>query len=62
MNINSICIYIFYSIYIIKEENMLYDLEVSRHHSWFFSHNISLKFHTVPRTHIGYACDNIGIW
>ena len=61
MNIDGICIYKFYGIYIIKEENMLYDLKVSRHHSLFFSH-ISVKFHTVFRTHIGYACDNLDIW
>ena len=35
MNIDRICIYRFYSSYIIKEENMIYDLEVCKHHSWF---------------------------
>ena len=35
MNIDSICIYRFYSSDIREEENMLNDLEVSKHHSWF---------------------------
>ena len=25
-----------------------------------FSHNVSLQFHIVSRTYIGYACDNMG--
>ena len=35
MNVDRICIYRVYSIYIRKVENKLNGIEVSKHHSWF---------------------------
>ena len=41
MNVDRICIYRVYSIYIRKVENKLNGIEVSKHHSWF-SHTMFL--------------------